>query len=632
MGLYYNGKLDIADFLWKPRLVANTVKDIFDNMGVKIGGEKTQLPMKEYKAKGFPYPRPQFVRNSYYSLNGRWDFSNTSSPVVPLHFKDKIRVPFPPQAERSGIKEKVQPSFWYRKRFKLPKDFIKDRVILHFGAVDQIAAVIFNGKYLGSHEGGYLPFSYDVTDYLKNAVDNEILVYVRDEINPRIPYGKQVHKPGGMWYPQISGIWQTVWLESVPQSRVNSVKCTWHAKSKELSIVVDGTAETYDLVLDRPYIYDEMKAASLEDREEQVGVSLLTAVLKKGENRIKISNPSLWSPEKPYLYYFTLKTDEDVIRSYYALRTIETRRIKGVDRLCLNGQPYFFHGVLDQGYFSDGMWTPPSYRYYEKDIRIMKELGFNTLRKHIKIEPDQFYYDCDRIGMAVFQDMVNNGAYSYIRDTIMPTVLPNYAGHRKSDKKIRVAKSIREFFVKHSRDTIEYLYNFPSVVYYTIFNEGWGQFHSDKVLGYLKKIDDTRIYDSTSGWYKQNDSDVESVHCYFHKVPYEKSKWIKPVVISEFGGYCLRIEDHSAYQSPGFGYGVYHNSRRLTKRIERMYMEEIIPHMRYGICATIYTQLSDVEEEINGLYTYDRLVCKVDKEIMLRIAERLKRENEVYKD
>lgn len=622
MGLYYNGKLDIQDFMWKPRLLVNTVKDILGNLGVKVKSDRRPLPMKELKGNAFPYPRPQFVRNSYWCLNGKWDFSASTSPVVPLRFTKKINVPYPPQSERSGIDEQVKHSFWYRKRFRLPEGFVKDRVILHFGAVDQIAAVIFNGKYLGSHEGGYLPFSFDITELLKNSVENEILVYVRDEINPRIPYGKQVHKPGGMWYPQVSGIWQSVWIESVPAKRIDSIKCSWHEGEKELSIIVKGNSEEYEFCLESPIIYDRDKHNNFE--------IIKTQILKNGENRIKIENPKLWSPEHPYLYYFILKNEEDMVRSYYALRTIDIKRIDGVDRLCLNGQPYFFHGVLDQGYFSEGMWTPPSYRYYEKDIRSMKELGFNTLRKHIKIEPDQFYYDCDRIGMAVFQDMVNNGDYSYIRDTIMPTVLPNYVGHRKSDKKIKVAKEIRECFVKHSEETIDYLYNFPCILYYTIFNEGWGQFHSDKVLAHLKKRDNTRIYDSTSGWYKQNDSDVESVHCYFHKVPFERSKWTKPVVVSEFGGYCLRINEHCAYESQSFGYGEFDDVHRLTKRIERMYMEEIIPHMRYGICGAIYTQLSDVEEEINGLYTYDRKVCKVEKDIMQRVAKRLMKENENY--
>lgn len=617
MGIFYNGKIDIYDFMWKPRLVADSIKSAFKAIGVKYDERRRFLPMKEYP-EAFAYPRPQLVRDSYVSLNGSWEFSYCEEEELPESFPYEIKVPFPPQAKRSGLTKPVGDSFWYQKKFDLPEGFIRHKTVLHFGGVDQVARVFLNGSYLGKHEGGYLPFSFDVSELIKNT-GNVLQVYVIDDLDPRYPYGKQVENPGGMWYSQISGIWQTVWLESLPEKSIAEIKCTWNEEKGSEEIIIKGSADKYELRLYSPAIYDG------ENANVQGSGAYTAYTLKNGSNSIPVALPKRWSPEKPYLYAFTLATVEDEISSYFALRTISSKRIKGHRRLCLNDKPYFFHGVLDQGYFSDGIWTPPSYRYYEKDIRIMKALGLNTLRKHLKIEPAQFYYDCDRIGMVVFQDMVNNGSYSYIRDTIMPTVFPFYLGHWKNDKNIKVKKHIQKFFVQHSIDTVRYLYNFPSVLYYTIFNEGWGQFDSERVLDIIRRQDKTRIYDSASGWYKQNgNSDVESVHCYFHKVPVEK--WKKPVIISEFGGFSLRVKRHSCFKNQLFGYGSYYHPDDLTDRIVKMYEEEIIPHIRLGISGAIYTQLSDVEEEVNGFYTYDRKICKVKGDKMLRLKKKLNRE------
>lgn len=599
MGIFYNGKIDIKDMLWKPRLVGDAIAGGIKGIGAKKDS-RHYLPMDEYEAESC-YPRPQFARESYFSLDGEWDFSYYSKEEIPTTFPYTIQVPFPPQAKRSGLKKKVKDSFWYQKRFTLPEGFKRSRVLLHFGAVDQVARLFVNGHFVGEHEGGYLPFSFDITEYLIEKGENIIQLYCIDDLDPRYPYGKQTKTPGGMWYSQISGIWQSVWMESVPDKRCDSVRCTYRDEENEIELVIKGTAAEYDVTIALPS-GEKMQVKAVH-----------------GSNRIPLSEIQLWSPENPYLYYFTIATEEDRVESYFALRTISVEKFGGRKMLCLNHRPYFFHGVLDQGYFSDGIYTPVSYRYYEKDIRIMKELGFNTLRKHIKIEPARFYYDCDRLGMVVFQDMVNNGGYSYIRDTIWPTVFPFYIGHFKNDKNIKVPRHIKSFFLRHSVETVEYLYNFPSVLYYTIFNEGWGQFDSEKVLYRIRNHDKTRIYDSASGWYKQNGaSDVESIHCYFHKVPIEK--WKKPAIVSEFGGYSFMVSAHAAFRNHIFGYGSFENKRDLTRRIMEMYEEEIIPHIKDGICGAIYTQLSDVEEELNGLYTYDRKECKVIKKVMRHIA------------
>ena len=301
-----------------------------------------------------------------------------------------------------------------------------------------------------------------------------------------------------------------------------------------------------------------------------------------------------------------------------AFRTLEVRTIGKYPRLCLNGEPYFFHGVLDQGYFSDGIYTPATPELYKNDILKMKELGFNTLRKHIKVEPDIFYYECDRLGMIVFQDFVNNGSYSFLRDTAIPTVLT-----KKFPEKLMLrTKKQKDGFIDGMRKTLRQLYNHPCVCYWTIFNEGWGQFDSDKMYEFLKETDESRFVDSTSGWFKKEKSDVESLHIYFKPVTLAQSD--KPIVLSEFGGYSYKVENHVANEKKTYGYKLYNDKEEFQRGLYKLYMEQIVPNIKNGLCGAIYTQLSDVEDETNGLLTYDRRECKVEKKTMLEIAEKLK--------
>ncbi len=609
--LLYNNKLDISNFLWKPRLVISYAVAGVKNIGNKRDEQRAYLPMTDYEP-GSVYPRTGFIRDSFFSLDGIWDLSHCESELVPRAYDDTVLVPFAPQAKRSGVKKPVGKAFWYRKKFTLDNFTLKHRTLLHFGAVDQVARVYLNGEYLGSHEGGYLPFSLDITKVLKPEGENELCVYVKDELDKKYPYGKQALTPGGMWYTPISGIWQSVWIETLPEKSVDSVRCTFVEDKASAMIEVAGSSPEYSLRLYAPDMTGDISPILKE-----AGVF----ELKNGENLIPIEDLRLWSPETPWLYYFDISTPEDSVRSYFALRTISIEHVAGMKRLCLNHRPYYFHGVLDQGYFSDGIYTPVSPEYYDRDVLSMKELGFNMLRKHIKVEPDRFYNACDRYGMIVFQDMVNNGSYSYLRDTIMPTVFPFYVGHFKKDKYMNSDIETRRFFIEHSKDTIERLYNFPCVLAYTVFNEGWGQFDSDMVTGILKKVDPTRIYDSASGWYKQKNSDLDSIHVYFHKVP--EQRWKKPALVSEFGGFSCHVRERSSYKKNVYGYGSCPSGEALTDRIVNMYDEEIIPHISAGICGSVYTQLSDVEEEINGLYTYDRKVCKVDVSRMKAVADRI---------
>ena len=536
------------------------------------------------KTKPLPeYPRPQFRRDSYLSLNGEWDFG-TSADSDNIEYFGKITVPYPPESLLSGLEKNFKDGelLFYKKHFTLPKGFRQGRVILHFGAVDQIATVFLNGRELGTHEGGYHPFSFDITDALING-ENELTVTVSDTLDGIYPYGKQRHKRGGMWYTPVSGIWQTVWLESIPEGAIRGVKISQNMTS--VKIECDGGALPIRLIMkESGRVYES----------------------ENGNFEIAPETAKLWSPESPYLYYFTLENECDRVESYFALREIGVKNINATPRLTLNGKPYLFNGLLDQGYFPDGIFTPASYDAYRDDILAAKSLGFNMLRKHIKIEPLIFYHLCDTLGIVVFQDMVNNSDYSFIRDTVLPTV----GMKRLSDKNLHKNPRSREKFRTAMRKTQELLYNSPSVLYYTIFNEGWGQFSADENYKMAKALDESRIYDATSGWFWQKLSDVDSHHVYFKRAKIDGFSE-RPVVLSEFGGYSFRPFGH-LFGPANYGYAVYKTREEFENAVEKLYREEIFPLARKGISALVYTQLSDVEDETNGFLSYDRECIKAD--------------------
>ena len=537
------------------------------------------------------YPRPQLKRESYFCLNGKWDCEITSGEI-PKDYKKTITVPFVPESENSGICRRIleNDTMWYRLRFALPENFIKDRVILHFGAVDQKAEVFLNGTRLGRHEGGYLPFSFDITEYISE--ENTLTVKAEDALLHKYPWGKQKQKNGGMWYTPFSGIWQTVWIESVPKEYITSLKITPELDSVEIEVHSNS---------------DKNAVISVDTQNGEISENTCC-----GKARITLPAPVNWTPEEPYLYNFTVTLGEDRVESYFALRTVDVAEIDGIWRIRLNKKPYFFHGLLDQGYWQKGICLPDETDGYEKDILFAKEMGFNTLRKHIRIEPLRFYYDCDRLGMIVFQDLVNNGEYSFIRDTALPTL-----GMKKiSDKNINKDIETRKEFEKNAERTVRHLYNCPSVVYYTVFNEGWGQFEADKQYQNIKKLDDTRIIDSTSGWFKQKLSDVESEHVYFKAFKMRKTQ--RPLVLSEFGGYACSSDGKQ------YGYRFFKTLDEYRDAVEKLYEEQIVPAVKEGLCAAIYTQISDVEEEQNGLVSYDRKTVKVSKKTMLGISAKLK--------
>jgi len=530
------------------------------------------------KNKATYYPRPQLKRNSFLSLDGQW-----------LLNKLPINVPYPPESKLSMYEGNLD-HIVYEKSFDLQDNFINGKVLLHFGAIDQIADIFLNGVFLAHNEGGYLPIDIDVTKNIKYK-DNYLKVIVKDTLDYFYPYGKQSKKPHGMWYTEVSGIWQSVWLESYPIDGIDNL--TIQTNKDTLYLDIDSRAEEFVIEINnQAKTYHEKKIT------------------------IKIDNPHLWNPNDPYLYKLKIKTSNDEIESYFALRQIDVIN----NKIFLNDEPLFICGLLDQGYFKDGIFVPNDMKEYETDVLNMKELGFNCLRKHIKLEPEVFYAACDKYGMLVIQDMVNSGKYSFFFDTVLPTI-----GLIKLKRPILNKKRFN-FFIDQAKATIKHLKSHPCIIGYTIYNEGWGQQGASKAYDILKPLDQNRLFDSTSGWFFDNHSDFDSYHVYFKTKVLKQNN--KPLLLSECGGFTRNIQGHQEDKKT-YGYGSTDSEDELTERIIDMYDKMVIPSIHQGLCGYIYTQVSDVEGEINGLYTFDRKVCKVNKTKILQANINLQKE---YKD
>lgn len=543
------------------------------------------------------YPRPQMKRDSFFSLNGEWELAFSPLREIPEEFPLRITLPYPPESSLSGVTETRSRNelLYYRRTFRLPEGFVKKRTLLHFGAVDQVVTVVFNGSPVRTHEGGYLPFSVDITDFL--AEENEIVLAVSDTLDHKYPYGKQRYKRGGMWYTPVSGVWQTIWLESYPEGGIYDIRVS--GDTERVTVSVKSDAEELTLT----YL----------DGEEEKTLHFREKVTVTPESK------HLWSPESPYLYHFTVKSETDTAESYFALRTLTAEKHGTHTRFCLNGTPYFLHGVLDQGYFKDGVYLPADPKEYEREVLRIKSLGFNMTRKHIKVEPAVFYEACDRLGLIVCQDAVNNGAYSFFWHTALPTVgmkrFPNFL-HRKS-------REAREIFLAHAKETLTYTTRFPSVLLFTIFNEGWGQKDERAAYRALKALFPEMLFDTASGWFRTRESDMRSDHVYFKRIRPNYKKEKKPILLSEFGGYSLPLAGHIFIEGKNYGYTLCHDAAELEARVLRLYREEVIPAVRAGLGGAIYTQISDVEDETNGFYTYDREVCKIPPEHFAAIANEL---------
>lgn len=546
------------------------------------------------------YPRPQFRRSNCEILNGVWEYaiSAVTLQIPPERFEGNILVPFSPESELSGVNRTLKPKdcLWYRRQIEAPLGFDANTedLILHFGAVDQFAEVRLNGVTLAHHAGGYLPFSVVLSEAWVNGIANELVVRVRDETDSACwSRGKQSSKPGGIWYTPQSGIWQTVWLERAPKRRIESVVITplFDESAVEFTIWTNcGGAGIVQLL-----------------GNETVFISGTTL-------RLPMEGFTPWSPEEPKLYEFSMTFERDIVESYFAMRKYSVEQdAQGIPRLFLNNKPYFHNGVLDQGYWPDGLYTPPSDEAMVEDIQLMKELGFNTLRKHIKIEPLRWYYHCDRIGMLVWQDMVNGGGLYGKAAISLPLLFGN--AHPDSDYAYFAREEVRgrEAYQRELHETVALLYNCPCIAMWVPFNEGWGQFDANKAVDAIRAMDGTRTIDHASGWHDQKGGDVKSLHVYFKPYRFSADANGRAVVLSEFGGYSQHIPEHS-FSPKEFGYKRFTSTETLTAAFEQLYAREVILAKPKGLSAAIYTQLSDVEQETNGFVTYDRLVVKMDKD------------------
>ena len=560
------------------------------------------------------YPRPGMKRESYICLNGYWDYAITDSMELPENYEGRILVPFSPEALLSGVKRTLLPGQFlhYRREFAAEQMEDGSRLILHFGAVDQDCEVYLNGSRVGEHSGGYWKFSFDITGYVRPG-KNLLQVAVRDDTDKTYhTRGKQSLERGGMWYSPQSGIWQSVWMERVPKRYI-----------KELVLNPDA---------DQKCLQIQVKMNEWERLPIKLTVLLKNEVILEADGmtedtcRFLIPSCALWSPEEPVLYDLIVRAGEDEIASYFAMRKISLEKdAKGLYRMYLNNRPYFHNGVLDQGYYPDGLYTAPSDEAMVNDILQMKALGFNMLRKHVKIEPDRWYYHCDRLGMLVWQDMINGG--EWVRGHIESTLTALAAKPVKSGRDANLRTFLRnnmkgrEEFAGEVVQTIRQLYNFPSIVLWVPFNEGWGQFNTQIITELIRKTDPSRLVDQASGWYDRGGGDVSSVHNYF--VPLK----IVPLTdrcaaVSEFGGFSWHLDGHS-YTENEFGYRKYHSREELTEAIESLWNRDVIPNIKNGLSASVYTEVSDVEDETNGLLTYDREILKVDAERIREINRQL---------
>lgn len=557
------------------------------------------------------HPMPQAARENWLSLNGKWQFCKIDAAGNKSH-EGEILVPFSPETLNSGIDgdfalERGE-KLWYFRTVMLDKSMLQGTTLLHFGAVDSECEVLFNGIPVGSHRGGFTAFSFDVSHLAKKG-ENTIEVWVTDEATRNGgARGKQSDKRGGIWYTPQSGIWQTVWLESMPKKHIRNLKITPNAEKKTVKISADGMGSKI--------------TASVFDGDREI-------LCEKFTDTVELSfDFELWSPENPKLYDLVLTSASgDQLTSYFGVRSFgRVIDAAGKVRLGLNGKPYFFNGVLDQGYWSDGMLTYPSDEAAVAELQMLKNMGFNTVRKHIKLEPMRWYYHCDRLGLAVWQDFPNGGGeYKFSHVAALPFL---GVKHKDSDYKYfaRENAKARAEFDQMADEIVEQLYNVPSVAMWVIFNEGWGQFDSAKYATHVHEKDPTRIIDSVSGWHDQGvgKTTLLSLHTYY--TPLRVPRDPRPVVLSEFGGYSMKVEGHVFDPLKEFGYKKFKTEEALVAALEELYLKKLKPLIAKGLCGAIYTQVSDVEEEINGLVTYDRAVQKVPTEAMRKINDEIAKE------
>jgi beta-galactosidase/beta-glucuronidase len=571
------------------------------------------------------YPRPQLVRDSFLCLNGPWEYAITAHLAAPAEYDGRIVVPFAPESALSGVGRVLQPDevLHYRRSVTIPPEMVRhadDRLLLHLGAVDQWCRVELDGRVVGEHSGGYLPVTCDITAARRDG-PSELRVTVRDPSDTGVgTRGKQRLHRGGIWYTPHSGIWQTAWVEAVPALAVD-----------RLVLVPDLASSALDLTVEVAHGYPDSDrwpaACTVVVRGE--GREVARAAGPPGERlRLPIPHVRPWSPEDPFLYDIEVSVGRDVVTSYVGMRSFGLGPDeRGHPRLLLNGRPYQHVGVLDQGYWSDGLVTPPSDEAMVHDIATMKRLGFTVLRKHVKVEPLRWYHHCDRLGMLVWQDLVNGGGPYPAPVVTGPAIVPLHLPDRLHRLFGRSDPSAREAWLREMRATVELLRNVVSLAMWVPFNEGWGQFDSARVSALLRRLDPTRTIDHASGWHDQGAGDVTSRHVYvkpFRLPRVPRSRRHRALALTEYGGYSWSVPGHSA-SAHEYGYRRYSSAEDLAQAFTALHTEQVVPAVPEGLAATVYTQLSDVEDETNGLLTFDRRVQKIPDEIVQAVTAALRR-------
>ena len=522
------------------------------------------------------YPRPQMMRQNWQNLNGSWEYAITSREAkAPDAYQNKILVPFAIESALSGVRAAVAPEqyLWYRRTFQSPRPSSGGRVLLHFGAVDWEAVVSINGRQVGEHRGGFDPFTFDITDALRPGAAQEIVVRVWDPTDkgPQ-PRGKQVLNPRSIWYTAVTGIWQTVWVEAVPATYVSALRIDSDVDGGVVRVNVTAAGAAAKDVTARVEAFDGTRAIGSANGRPGEAIAL------------RVPNAKLWSPSSPFLYNLTVRLSSgDSVQSYFGMRKIAVGRDSaGVNRLLLNGTPLFQYGQLDQGWWPDGLYTAPTDEALRYDIEAQKQMGFNTIRKHVKVEPARWYYDCDRLGMMVWQDMPSG-------DNNTPEGIANFGRELEA-----VVASLR---------------NHPSIVMWVPFNEGWGQHETEKYVARLIELDPTRLVNNTSGWTDKGVGHIVDAHAYPGPAgpPVESGR---AAVIGEFGGLGLPTEGHTWLEKGNWGYRSFTTPDALGKAYHDL-LTQLRLQIAQGAAAAIYTQTTDVEIEVNGLMTYDRAVMKI---------------------
>ena len=558
------------------------------------------------------YPRPILVRNDWKNLNGLWDYTITSKGEnKPENYDGEILVPFPIESSLSGVRKRIskEQELWYHKNFQIPKKWKSKEIIIHFGAVDWESELWINDINVGLHKGGYDPFSFNITPYLRKGKNQKLELRVWDPTDDGFqPRGKQIKNPKGIWYTPVSGIWQTVWLEPVNYKHITNIHTTTDIDDSSVLIKLFSS---YDFK-------DDLIEFVLKEDEKVLQKTIIKADL---ETKISFENPKLWTPESPFLYDLEIKLISkgkiiDHIETYFGMRKISIKKdVNGTRRMMLNNKEYFQFGTLDQGWWPDGLYTAPSDEALKFDIFKTKEFGFNMIRKHVKVEPARWYFHADKIGMLVWQDMPNGEKIER----------PKWQRNNFFNGQEFIPSFESEMNFKNEwNEIIDFLYSNPSIVCWVPFNEAWGQFKTEEISQLTKNIDPSRLVNAASGGNYYNVGDITDIHNY----PEPKMLFYNPNqsnVLGEYGGIGLAIENHLWQSDKNWGYVKYKSSEKATDEYVN-FANQLLEMVLKGFSGAIYTQTTDVEGEVNGLITYDRKIIKLDMERVKEINKKVIKE------